>query len=114
MIDNSKEYIICSAIWYKDLELEKPDILKPRGFAPYNMDRGIIFCGWRHLNCMYQMVAITGKRSIESEVGEIIQGFLTSKNRFVDREEGAEIALENGQIEELKYSNNKLYSEDLY
>jgi hypothetical protein len=31
------------------------------------------------------------KGSVTSEVGEYIQGFLTSKNRFVDREEGAKI-----------------------
>jgi len=59
------------------------------------------------------MVAITGKKSVYSEVGENIQGFLTNTNRFVDREEGAKIALSCGQIKELKYGSI-LYSEDLY
>lgn len=44
----------------------------------------------------------------------ITQGFVTSSGRFVDREEAAKIALESGQIEELKYSKTKLFSEDLY
>lgn len=57
------------------------------------------------------MSAITGKR--ECEAGESIQGFLTTKNRFVDRFEGAKIALESGQIEKLNYGN-RLYSEDLW
>ena len=106
-----QEYILCSAIWYKDLELKKPDVLKIRGFSPYNVDRGIVFCGWRHPNCMYQMVAITGLRSVITEVGEYEQGFLTSKNRFVDREEAGKIAFEQGQTEQL---HKTLYSEDLY
>ena len=106
-----KEQIICSAIWYMDIELIRPEVLEPRGFRPYNVDRGIVFCGWRHHNCMYQMVAITGKAS--HEVGKHIEGFLTNKNRFVDRIEGAKIAIESGQISELNYGK-QLYSEDLY
>jgi hypothetical protein len=40
-----------------------------------------------------------------------IQGFLTNTDRFVDRKEAAQIALDSGQIkEEVK----KLFSEDLY
>ena len=106
------EKIICSAIWYKELPLIKPHVLRLRGFSPYNVDVGIVFSGWRHPNCMYQMIAITGLR--QCEAGEEIQGFLTNKNRFVDRIEGAKIALSCGQIKELAYSKVKLYSEDLY
>lgn len=43
----------------------------------------------------------------ESEV----QGFITTKNRFVDRKEAAEIAYSAGQIASPK---DELYSEDLY
>ncbi|HUS50921.1 MAG TPA: hypothetical protein VMZ91_12205, partial [Candidatus Paceibacterota bacterium] len=95
-----KEYILCAAIWYKKLKLIKPEVLKPKGFAPYNVDEGIVFCGWRHPNCIYQLVAITGLRS--PEAGESVQGFLTNKNRFVDRKEGGQIAFDAGQTEELK------------
>jgi hypothetical protein len=105
------EYILCAAVWYKELPLEKPELLEPRGFRPYNVDRGVVICGWRHMNCIYQMVSITGLRDIPDQVGESIQGFLTNKNRFVDREEGAQIAFDAGQIPQHKIS---LYSEDLY
>jgi hypothetical protein len=50
---------------------------------------------------------------ISKEEGNTKQGFITSKNRFVDRKEGAEIALKSGQVSELKYGPS-LYSEDLY
>ena len=103
------EKILCAAIWYKDLPLIKPEVLELRGFRPYNIEKGIVFSGWRHPNCIYQKVAITGLRDAES--GESIQGFLTDKNRFVDRTEGGRIAFEAGQTKELKET---LYSEDIY
>ena len=107
-----EERILCAAIWYKDFPLLKPEVLQLRGFAPYNIDRGIVLCGWRHCNCLYQMVAILNKASFE--IGENEEGFLTNKNRFVDREEGAKIALACKQIDKLNYSSHTLYSEDLY
>jgi hypothetical protein len=110
-----KEYILCAAVWYKDLPLVKPDILEPRGFRPYNVDRGIVISGWRHGNCIYQMVAITGLRSIPAEAGEEIQGFLTNLNRFVDRQEGYDIAEAAGQLNDRTSGSSRyLYSEDLY
>lgn len=105
------EKIICAAIWYKDFPLVNPEVLQIRGFAPYNVDKGIVLCGWRHHNCLYQMVAILGKA--QHEIGENIEGFLTNKNRFVDRKEGAKIAIESGQIDKLEFGS-QLYSEDLY
>lgn len=41
------------------------------------------------------------------------QGFYTSHERFVDRKEGAKIAIAAGQIEALKWPPD-LYSEDLW
>lgn len=111
MRDEIPEYILCAAIWYKDLPMNRPEVLDHRGFRPYNVDRGVVVSGWRHGNCIYQMVAITGLRSIPAEAGEEIQGFLTSRNRFVDRKEAGEIAFANGQTDVLKTT---LYSEDLY
>jgi len=35
------ETIICSAIWYKELPLIKPEVLLVRGFSPYNVDVGV-------------------------------------------------------------------------
>jgi hypothetical protein len=99
-----EEKIICSAIWYKELPTPV--------YGPTNVDKGIVFCGHRHPHCLHQMVAMTGKK--QHEVGEEIQGFLTNLNRFVDRIEGAKIALANKQIDKLEYSKTKLFSEDLY
>lgn len=42
------------------------------------------------------------------------QGFITIKGRFVDRVEGAKLALESGQIDKLEYSTEQLFSEDLW
>ena len=106
------ERIVCAAIWYKELPLKKPEVLEPRGFRAINVDRGVIIYGLNHMHCLYQMVAITGLRQAES--GEHVFGFLTTKNRFVERVEGAEIALACGQIKKLNYSKTLLYSEDLY
>jgi len=106
------ERIVCAAIWYKEFPLKDSEVLNTRGFRAANTDCGIVLFGLNHLHCMYQMVAITGLRSCE--IGEYVHGFLTTKNRFVERVEGAEIALSCGQIEKLQYSETKLYSEDLY
>jgi hypothetical protein len=115
-MNNEVEKIICSAIWYKDLPLNKisnkesnhtiPDSL----IYPINVHQGVVFCGHRHPHCMYLMICLYGL--MQHEAGEEIQGFLTSKNRFVDRKEGALIHTANGGI--LNYSSNSLYSEDLY
>jgi len=59
------------------------------------------------------MNIITGLK--QHEVGNELQGFLTSKNRFVDRLEAAKIASDLGQlIGEGQTSVSRLYSEDLY
>lgn len=64
---------------------------------------------------MYTMVSITGLRSVETEVGEEIQGFLTSANRFVDRKEAWIIAKKASQIKYLlEINSGLLYSEHLY
>jgi len=102
------EYILCAAIWYRFIPVKKEI---SDNVLPINCDRGLVFCGYRHAHCMYTMVSVTGIRSVESEVGDYVQGFLTSKNRFVDREEGARIHIANGHTVEFK---NRLFSEDLY
>jgi hypothetical protein len=104
------EHILCAAIWYKDLPLKKEEVLEY--YRPKNVDKGIVFCGHRHANCLYQMVAMTGLR--QAEAGEEVQGFLTNTNRFVDREEAATIALNSGQVKQLRFAKAKLFSEDLY
>lgn len=110
------EYILCAAIWYKDLKLQDSGNLRTRGTQPYNIDKGIVICGWRHGNCIAITKAVTGLRTVtiaEDGVGEHGQGFLTSHNRFVDRKEAAIIAYEAGQLVEGTKIEN-LFSEDLY
>ena len=105
------EKIICAAIWYKNIELKKE--LPIEVYLPANLDRGIVFNGHRHGQCIYTKYAITGLRDAES--GENEQGFLTSKNRFVSREEGLQIALQENQVIDLsQIRGNRLFSEDLY
>lgn len=82
-------------------------------YLPKNLDRGIVFAGHRHPHCIYTKCAITGLK--DSESGENEQGFLTSLNRFVSREEALEIALrENQVIDHSQIRGNRLFSEDLY
>ena len=103
------EYILCAAIWYKDfpvLEILNSNLL------PINCARGIVFCGHRHPHCIRQLNVVTNKK--QSEVGEYVQGFLTNKNRFVDRKEGLAIADKAGQLNDRVTTRTQLYSEDLY
>lgn len=111
MENNKKERVLCAAIWYKTLPLARPVVLESRNSRPKNVDQGVVICGWRHANCISQVAAITGLRSVPSEAGESVQGFLTNLNRFVDREEAAQIAFDAGQIVQHTIS---LFSEDLY
>lgn len=65
---------------------------------------------WRHHN-VYAIVSIlSGKRAPLWEQ-DPVEGFLTSRDRFVDREEAARIAYEAGQTDE---RIEELFSEDLY
>jgi len=105
-----EEYILCAAIWCKEITLKKeiPQVL------PKNCDKGIVVLGHRHGQCIWTIGCLTGLRCVSNApdgVGENEQGFLTSQNRFVDREEAGEIAFFAGQTKKLK---KILYSEDLY
>jgi hypothetical protein len=107
---DKKEHILCAAIWYKDIPLQKVI----QGVLPKNCDRGLVVLGHRHGQAMWTMSCLTGLRSVtnaEDGVGEYEQGFLTNTNRFVGREEAAQIAFDSGQIDQHTIT---LYSEDLY
>lgn len=103
------ETIICAAIWW----INYPVITNINSARPINCNTGIVFCGHRHHNCLHLMCSITGKN--DYEMGKSIQGFLTNKNRFVDRIEGLTIALNANQILDISdIRGNRLHSEDLY
>jgi hypothetical protein len=109
--NSSEEYILCAAIWYKDLPTQK--------LLPKNIDKGIVVCGQRHGHCIDIMRSLGTLRSVTfgpDSVGENEQGFLTSKNRFVERIEAAEIAAKQGQVQIDSLINPMvgLFSEDLY
>ena len=71
------EYILCAAIWYKDLPTQR--------LLPKNVDKGLVVCGHRHGQCIDTMRSLGTLRSVTfgpDSVGEHEQGFLTSDNRF--------------------------------
>ena len=106
-----KEFILCAAIDYN----------------------GTIICGHRHGDCYKVLKDLLGEESFNNLPDRDHQGFLTSLNRYVGREEAWIIAKENNQIayglkaseavdEELnkwlglpeKYNEPILISENLY
>jgi hypothetical protein len=103
------EYILCSAIWYND-EVE-------RAHLPINIPTGLVVCGLRHCNCFTVLAALFPNREYiivneEDIERRHIQGFLTSKNRFVDRTEGYNIAV---KAEQCTVSEHEiLMSEDIW
>lgn len=77
---------------------------------PFNVEQGLVLCGWRH-GCIFpQIGGLVGERQ-NLGIFEKEQGFLTNTNRFVDRYEGAQIAWKAGQTKE---ELTRLFSEDLY
>lgn len=106
------ERILCAAI-YVDTGEEDP----PRRSYAYPKT-GIVFCGWRHGDCFVPLTAwaqhLTPEeraRIGEEQIGGRHQGFLTSRGRFVDREEAMLIATRAGQTNSNK---SGLFSEDIY
>ena len=115
MIDNSKEYIICAAIWYQD------GTEAPRGMIAQNIDSGVVIGQWRHGNCINIRATnpVWNKKTLKERLNrdeqdvpmmvsnekpdveyDCVDGFLTSKGRFVDRWQAAKIALDCGQVTE--------------
>mgnify|MGYP001766755964 CR=1 FL=1 len=78
------EYIMCAANYYDDKK-EYP-------FQPFNIDTGFVICGWRHACCGMSYLA-SNKNAKRWD--DCIQGFLTNKNRFLNREESLELVKNN-------------------
>lgn len=121
----SQEYILCAANhyifnkngkmpWWKRLFpiIKSNDWIRTRGISPHNISEGIVLCGWRHACIIAQMNALTGLKQYQTTE---VQGFLTNKNKFVNRREAYNIAKAAGQLKEWTYSpSGQLFSEDLY
>lgn len=103
-MDNTKEYIICAAIHYQSLLMGKLT------HHPKNVDSGFVVCGHRHSNIIELTHKLCGFSLHDSD----IQGFLTSKNRFINRKEATIIAREANQLSKPHYEGQELYSENIY
>jgi hypothetical protein len=102
------ERISCAAIWYRDLPSVK--------YMPINIVDGVVIEGHRHADIIRTVVNLLGKRTCEfgeNAAGRTLQGFVTNKNRFVDRVEGMAIAKAANQVI-TDTTFPELYSEDLY
>lgn len=87
--DEQKEVCICAAVRDKT---------------------GYIWRGHRHCDCL-ELVEASGN----GYGGIKTQGFVTSQNRFVTREEGMKLQIEAGiPSASGSYRGNRLFSEDLY
>lgn len=96
------EYVMCAANYYNDETKHM--------FQPYNIDNGFIVCGWRHPSCgMTYMALNTNAKRWDN----CIQGFLTTKNRFLTRAEALELVISTGQLTKPTIGG-ELTSEDLW
>ena len=99
------ERVVCAAIHYNDG--------KPHAHQPINIDTGFVICGLRHHNCISVFSELGGCKTLNKNS---VQGFVTTKNRFVNRMEAMDVAINSGQVQErnLKADHIGLFSEDLY
>jgi hypothetical protein len=109
-----EERILCAAVYVNDGE----DYGEVTYAAP---KRGIVFHGLRHMNCYHAMRPWlkTLPKKVRSAKLNLTQkhenqGFLTSKGRYVNREEAWVIAEAARQILPHARHPGTLYSEDLY
>lgn len=104
------EKILCAAVWYNDGA-------GAYVHQPKNIETGYVVCGRRHHNCITTHSMLRGLAKTPNNF-PILQGFLTNTDRFVERKEGWNIALEAGQVinlEKITYKEDQiLFSEDLY
>lgn len=111
-----QEKIICAANHYDDGKVRDEHI-----HEPINITSGFVVCGRRHHNCIHSFVMIVGfpynEEALEIKRTEI-QGFVTTKNRFVGRKEAYQIAFDADQIigpnKGIPTNHIGLTSEDLY
>jgi hypothetical protein len=93
-----KEKILCSAIHYVD----------DYGYIdqPINVKKGFVICGFNHNVCRTMSKAIIDYEHRES-LSSIICGYITNRNRFVNKIEAKDIAREANQISRKIYKINK-------
>lgn len=72
----------------------------------------VILCGCRHGD-IFRQLGLLGFEP-QKEYKEIVQGFITDRNKFLTREEAYTHAIACGQIKSYKYDTKELFSEDLW
>lgn len=108
-----KEFILCAAIHVDD------SIIYDDVSYPTNITTGYVFLGYRH-STIKGVNGLMLYYNAHNIVAKVTQGFLTSKNRFLDRNEAAQVAIKADQISVQTMSVwsrlgvCKLFSEDLY
>jgi hypothetical protein len=96
------EWVMCAANYYND-NIDHP-------FQPFNIDKGFVVCGWRHGCCGMTYMALNPSAK---RWDDCVQGFLTTKNRFLTRAEALTLVKENGQLKN-NLIGGELTSEDLW
>jgi hypothetical protein len=102
-LDNGEtEYIMCAANWIDDRKHYK--------HKPFNIDTGLVFSGWRH-----GQINETSNNQFPHWlfVQFTTQGFLTTKNRFLNRKDALELVKKTGQLTK-PLIGEELTSEDLW
>jgi hypothetical protein len=115
------EYIVCSAIYVENFEdlIDNDKHFNIKTLRPANRDKGIMITGLRHGHCIYLAYAIASAVKPDFSVDDATamfygfaeQGFITSHNRYLNREEAAVFI---GNTPRTGEPTNCLYSEDLY
>lgn len=97
-LNNGKdEYVMCAANYVDDGV--------DHTYKPYNIDKGLVWCGLRH-GFIFETMPKGTTQNCE-------QGFLTNKNRFLTRSEALELVRTNGQLKG-DLIGGVLTSEDLW
>lgn len=107
-MEDTCEKIVCAAIWYDYCIDNKDGGVLPHN--PINIDKGFVLSGLRHHNILQYMNYLKIQDRL-IKYKQISQGFVTNRNRYVDRVEAATISFRASQINTMRY---ELYSEDLY
>lgn len=100
----SAERVLCAAVYVDDSV--------GHNHQPKNIKTGFVVSGWRHHNCLSTLYITTRKKAHEHP-SRVLQGFLTTTNRYVDRAEAYTIAQREGQFIQPGRAG-ELYSEDIY
>jgi len=100
--NNKTEWVMCAANYVDD----GVDYT----FKPFNIDKGRVFSGHRHPQC-FELMRELYPHEIWGQ--KTIQGFLTTKNRFLTRSEALELVISTGQHDG-NIIGGALTSEDLW